>query len=128
MKIFLFILVSVMAVVSTLSGLLMISDPDGRILNLSLQQLEHTPFKSYLVPGILLSSLVGGINIFAVYSHIICSTSRYSWSIAGGIVITVWIILQMILIQSIEWLHFIYLCTGVIIVLMAYQLKGKWAV
>lgn len=128
MKIFLFILVSIVAVTSTLSGLLMISDPGGGILNLSLNLLEGTPFKNYLVPGLLLTGLVGGVNTAAIYSSIAHSTTRYNWAIAGGIMITGWIIAQMILIQSVHWLHFIYFGAGVLIILIAYQLKGKWAV
>ena len=106
----------------------MISDPDGGILNLPLSLLEGTPFKNYLVPGVLLAGLVGGVNTAAIYSSIAQSTTRYNWAVAGGIMITGWIIAQMILIQSLHWLHFIYLGAGVLIVLMAYQLKGKWAV
>jgi hypothetical protein len=128
MKILLFILVSFIAVTSTLSGLMMMSDPDGGLLNLSLQLLRPTPFKSYFLPGILLTGVVGVANIAAAYTNITRSSTRYNWSILGGITITGWIVTQMIVIQSIHWLHFIYLCTGLLIILIAYQLKGKWAV
>ncbi|HET9431146.1 MAG TPA: hypothetical protein VFO70_08215 [Chitinophagaceae bacterium] len=128
MKIFLFILVSFIAVTSTLSGLLMLSDPDGGLLTLPLSLLEGTPFQNYLFPGVLLAGLVGGVNIVAVYSYIARTKSRYNWSIAGGSMIIGWIIVQMILIQSVHWLHFIYLGAGVLIILISYQLKGKWAV
>ncbi len=128
MKILLIILVSFIAITSTLSGLMMMSDPDGGILNLSVQLLQPTPFKSYLLPGILLTGVVGLVNIAAVYTNIMRSSSRYNWSLFGGITITGWIVAQMILIQSMHGLHFIYLCAGLLIILMAYQLKGKWAV
>ncbi|HEX5027138.1 MAG TPA: hypothetical protein VFV68_17785 [Agriterribacter sp.] len=128
MKTLLFILVSFIAVTSTISGLLMIGDTDGGILNLPLSLLEGTPFKNYLFPGILLAGIVGGVNIIAVFSNISRSSTRYNWSVAGGIMITAWIIVQMILIQSLHWLHFIYLGSGMLIILIAYQLKGKWAV
>jgi hypothetical protein len=128
MKTFLFILISFIAVTSTLSGLTMINDPNGRILGLSPDLLEGTPFKDYLVPGLLLTTVVGGINIIAVYTNLTRSTNRYNWSIAGGVIITGWIIAQMILIHSIHWLHFIYFSAGTFIALIAYQLKGKWAV
>ena len=128
MKTLLFILVSIIAISSTLSGLMMISDPGGGILRLPPGLLEATPFKNYFIPGILLAVIAGGINIIAVYTNMTNSTTRYNWSIAGGVVITGWITAQMILIQSLHWLHFIYLGAGVLIILIAYQLKGKWAV
>lgn len=128
MKIFLFILVSFIAITSTFSGLMMMRDPSGDTLNLPVQLLQPTPFRNYFVPGILLAGVVGLVNIAAVYANIMRSSTRYNWSILGGIAITGWIVVQMILIQSMHWLHFIYLCAGLLIILIAYQLKGKWAV
>jgi len=37
-------------------------------------------------------------------------------------------LVQLLLIQAAHWLHFIYLGIGLLIILIAYQLKGKWAV
>jgi hypothetical protein len=127
MKTLLFILVSFIAVTGTLSGLLMISKPGGEILNLPLTLLEGTPFKNFLIPGILLTVLAGGINLIAVFYNMQRHPNRYNWAMAGGIMISGWITVQLFLIGSIHWLHFIYLGTGVLIILIAYQLKGKWA-
>lgn len=128
MRSFLFILVSFIAVTSTLSGLLMISSPEGGILNLSPALLEGTPFKDFLLPGILLTTCVGIVNLLAVFYNLQRHTNRYNWAILGGLMISGWIVIQMILIHAIHWLHFIYLGIGLLIVLIAWQLKGKWAV
>ena len=128
MKSLLFILVSFIAVTSTLSGLLMISNPDGGILNLPLSLLDGTPFKDFLIPGILLTTIVGGVNLLAVFYNMQRHANRYNWAIAGGIMISGWIIVQMILIHAVHWLHFLYLGIGILIILLAYQLRGKWAV
>lgn len=98
------------------------------ILNLPLSLLEGTPFKNFLIPGILLTTIVGCVNLAAVFSHMQRNPNRYNWSIAGGITITVWIIMQILLIGSAHWLHFLYPGIGILIILIAYQLKGKWAV
>jgi hypothetical protein len=128
MKTLLFILVCFIAITATLSGLLMISNPDGGILNLPLSLLQGTPFRNYLVPGILLTVFVGGVNLTAVIYNIQRHPNRYGWAMAGGFIISGWIIVQMILIHAVHWLHFIYLGIGLLIMLMAYQIKGKWAV
>ncbi len=128
MKTFLFILVSFIAVTSAVSGLLMISSPDGTLLNLPVSLLENTPFNNYMVPGILLALLVGGVNMAAVFFNLQRHRARYNWAIAGGFMISLWIGVQLLLIQAAHWLHFIYLGIGVLIILIAYQLKGKWAV
>jgi hypothetical protein len=128
MKTLLFILVSFIAVTSTLSGLLMISKPDGSILNLPLTLLEGTTFKNFLLPGILLTLLVGGVNLLAVFYNMQRHPNRYNWAMAGGIMISGWIIVQMVILHAAHWLHFVYLGIGLLIILVAYQLKGKWAV
>lgn len=127
MKLLLFISISFMAVTATLSGLLMISNPSGEILHLPLRLLEGTPFTNFRVPGILLTGIVGGVNLLAVFYNIKRHANRYNWAMAGGFVIVGWICIQMILLKSIHWLHLIYLGTGILIILIAYQLKGKWA-
>lgn len=128
MKSLLFLLVSFLAVTAVLSGLLMISKPDGSILNLSPVILEQTPFENFLIPGIVLTIVVGGTNLFAVFLNLRRHGKRYDWAFAGGLMITGWIIIQMLLVQAAHWLHFLYLAAGILTMLVSWQLKGKWAV
>jgi hypothetical protein len=127
MKTLLFILVSFVAVTATISGLIMISNPDGKVMGLLLNVLDATPFKNFMVPGIALTT-VGVINILAVFFNMQRHINRYNWAMAGGVMICGWIIVQLILIQTLHWLQFFYLGVGLLITLIAYQLKGKWAV
>src|SRR6476620_10444792 len=121
MKALLFILVCFIALTSTLSGLLMIFRPDGSLLKLPLNLLDGTPFKDFLIPGILLTSVVGGVNLLAIFHNLKRHTNRYNWAIAVGIIITGWIIVQMTLIKAFHWLHIFYLVIGIFIILIAYQ-------
>lgn len=128
MKTLLFILVSFVAITSMVSGLVMMSNPDGGLMNLHLSLLEGTPFKDFQLPGLLLATVVGGVNLLAVFYNMMRHSSRYNWAMAGGFIISGWIVVQMILIQAAHWLHYVYLGIGILIILLAYQLKGKWAV
>jgi hypothetical protein len=127
MKTLLFILVSFVAFTAIVSGLLMVSNPDGSIMNLQLSVLKSSPFKNFLIPGIILALVVGGTNLQAVIASIQGAPTRYSWAMAGGAMICGWIIVQMILINAFSWLQFVYLGIGLLTILIAYQLKGKWA-
>ncbi len=127
MKTFLFILISFLAVTATLAGLFMLSNPDGAIMRLPHSLLDGTPFKDFQIPGILLAALVGGVNFLAVLYNLQQHRNRYNWAIGGGIMICGWVIVQMILMWSLHWLQFAYLGVGVLTILVAYQLKGKWA-
>ena len=128
MKVILFLLISFLSVTAILSGLLLISQPDGSLLNLSLSLLEGTYFSSYLVPGILLLIFVGGVNLLAVFYNLKKDRGRYDWAMAGGFVVSGWVAIQLLLIHTVHWLHILYFGIGVIVFLLAYQLKGKWIV
>lgn len=128
MKTLLFILLAFVALTSLISGLIMMSDPEGAILNMPVSLLQGTPFRDFLIPGIILATVVGGVNLLAVAYNLNRHPSRYNWALAGGLMITGWIVVQMLLIQMANWLHFLYLGIGILIILTAYQLKGKWAV
>jgi Short repeat of unknown function (DUF308) len=127
MKTLLFILVFFTAVTALICGLLLISNPDGKVMGLALSVLSETPFKDFLIPGIFLTS-AGVINLIATFFNIQRNKNRYNWAMAGGVMITGWIIVQLILIQTLHWLQFMYLGVGLLTILTAYQLKGKWAV
>ncbi len=127
MKILLFILVSFVALTAAISGLIIISNPDGVIMGLNPGVLHTTPFKNFLIPGIALTA-VGIINTVAVFLNIQRHVNRYNWAMAGGVVLCGWIFVQIILIRQISWLQFLYLGIGLLTILTAYQLKGKWAV
>lgn len=128
MKTLLFILISFVAFTATISGLVMISDPSGEILYLELRLLDGTPFKDFLIPGVLLATIVGGVNLLAVFYNMQRHPYRYNFALAGGAVLAGWLIAQVIFIHTLHWLHFAYLGIAVLIILIAYQLKGKWAV
>mgnify|MGYP000995207924 FL=1 len=128
MKTLLFILLSFIAITATVSGILMISQPDGSILQLKPELLAGSPFSNYLVPGILLACVVGVVNVVAVFLNMMRHRQRYNAAIAGGAVIITWILVQVMMIGTIHWLHILYFSAGILVVLGAYQLKGRWAV
>ncbi len=128
MKTLLFLLICFTALSAVFSGLMMISNPDGKVFNLSITLLHGTPFKNFLIPGIFLSVLVGGSNLLAAFYNIQRHVNRYNWAIAGGVILCGWIVAQIILLQIFHWLQFVYLGIGLLIILIAYQLKGMWAV
>lgn len=127
MKLFLFILISFVAVSAALSGLWLMSNPDSGFVNLPHSLLNGTPFSDFRLPGILLAILVGGINFLAVFYNIQKHRNRYNWALCGGTVTIAWVMIQMVANREVYWLQFIYLAVGILIILLAFQLKGKWA-
>lgn len=128
MRSVLFLMIAGVAVSSGLSGLLLIFNPDGGILQLSTVLLEGTPFSSFFIPGLFLAAGVGGVNTIALYLNLRRHSRRYHWAMAGGAVVCGWITGQWLLLDALHWLQFFYFGIGLLILLTAYQLMGKWAV
>lgn len=128
MKTLLFILVSFLAVTATLSGLWMMSNPDGGFMQLPASLLSGTPFSSFRLPGILMTCLIGGSNFLAVYYLLQSHRNRYRWVMYGAFITISWGILQVFMNQRVYWPEFLYAGVAVLILLLAWQLKGKWVV
>jgi hypothetical protein len=127
MKPLLFVLLCFVSLTAIFSGFMLINSPTGESMGLSTAILYTTPFNDFFIPGLLLAIIVGGTNLISAIYYIRLHPTRYNWAIAAGLVLSGWIVLQMILIQTINWLHILFLGIGFGIMLMAYQLKGKWA-
>jgi hypothetical protein len=128
MKLFLFFLILFVAVTATVSGALLAIYSDGSLFHMSTVILKTTPFSNFLVPGLILCLVVGGSNILAFILHLKAHPLRSSWTITGGIMVVGWVVVQMLLIGAVHWLQFVYLGIGIMILLLNWQLKGKWAV
>lgn len=126
MRTLLLILVAFIGLTATTCGLLMIAYPLGSAMGLSIDMLRPTIVKDFLIPGILLT-IVGIINMGAVFAAIQRSRNRYNWSLAAGMLVCIWVVAEVILLQAVHWLQVVYLFTGILIVLLSYQFKGKWA-
>ena len=128
MKTILFILIGFVALTATFLGLLLISNPNGDILKLSLKILQGTYFHDFLLPGILLLFFIGSPHLLTVWLLIRRAETRYNWSLASGILLCSLIIAQVLVLKAIHWVHFVYFFIGLFVVLLAFQLKGKWVV
>jgi hypothetical protein len=127
MKIFLTLLTTFVTLTAIAGGMLLIMDQEGASLHLTTSMLNNTPFDDYLMPGILLLSLVGGINGAALVSQLTNSSLMYRWTIAAAVVLITWTIIQMLIFSGASWLQLLFLFIGVFMVLLTWQLKGKWA-
>lgn len=126
MRFLLFLLISFVALTAVPSGFLMMLQSKGNPLGLPLEILNATPFKNFFFPGLILA-IVGGVNLFGLFLLMDQNKRAYRFALLGGIVMTSWIIAQMILFQSYFWLQGIYLGVGISISLLSYQLMGKAA-
>lgn len=88
-------------------------DPTGVHLQLPAAWIELLPFRNYFFPGLVLFVVNGLFSMFVMVLAII-RTPRYAWYIvAQGIVLMGWILIQMIIVHSIEALHIVMASIGI---------------
>lgn len=107
----------------------LILDPSGELIQMPFSILEHTPFDSFLVPGIILFTVLGILPLIISFGLItkkewkaadrlnLFRDRHWSWSFSLyiGFVLIGWITIQMYMINGVALLHVIYIFWGLVI-------------
>ncbi len=113
-------------------GVLIIS-PSGKLMGMPLSMLANSPFKDFLIPGIILFSVLGLIpcllvlaliknreNMFAEQFNFFNDMYRsWSFSIYIAFVLIIWIQLEMVFLNAVSWLHTFYMFLAICIIFVA---------
>lgn len=103
-------------------GWSLISDPTGVDIQLPLTYLEHSPFRDFLIPGIVLFSVNGIFSMVAIVWTVF-RWRHYEWLImTQGILLGGWIIIQMILLRHFYYLQFVFGGIGFALLAIGYLL------
>lgn len=100
----------------------LILDPSGRLMHMPLVLLEHSPFRSFLIPGIILLLANGVLSLQVMYSAA-RRWSGYGWWVAfQGCVIGGWIVVEVIILRAAMWAHYFYLGIGLVLIVLGLML------
>lgn len=107
-------------------GLSLITDPTGGKLQMPQSYLEHTPFHDYLIPGIVLLCVNGFFSFYTLLTIVLKSKSSDLFIIAQGVLLSGWIIVQIIILQMFYApLHGTLLAIGILLIICGLLLKTK---
>jgi menaquinone-dependent protoporphyrinogen oxidase len=95
--------------------------PDGSLMEAPMSMLRHSPFESFLVPGLLLLLVIGIGSLVA--GALIARQHHYAPHAAffAGSALLVWIVTEMIMLRSHHWLQVGYLTAAIVILVEAWQ-------
>jgi hypothetical protein len=128
MRVILIAMLLLLALTSVVTGLFMISNPEGGRFGLQLSLLNGTPFSSFLIPGILMIVVNFGLSTLALYKILTNNYNALLYCYASGIVLGIWIIMQLMLIPQSLMLCIYYLMLSSLIILTTTQLRGEGAI
>ncbi len=101
-------------------GTFLIADPTGETLKLPLSFLRDSPFTDYLIPGIILFTVLGIFPL--VVTAGLWQSKYWGWlgSILLGIALLIWIFVEIIIVgyQSEPPLQLIYGTLGIVILFL----------
>jgi len=96
-----------------LAGGGLIYDPSGQGLGMDTGLLANSPFNNFLIPGMILF-LMNGVCSFIVFASILRKRENYPRLIlCQGVILTMWIAFQIMLITDPSWLQLIYGFAGI---------------
>ena len=136
-----------LAISGLYGGVILLVDPSGSKLQLSISLLENTMFTNYFIPGLTLLLLLGLVPSFTFYGLIskrknriasklnLYNKKHWAWtfSIYSGIILITWIDIQVMLIGGGYTIQTVYALLGVLILILtltpeinrSYKLKNK---
>jgi len=128
-------------------GIALVINPSGGLLQMPITILENSPFNNFLIPGLILFTVLGLLPALVFYSLLkrphwiwvnvlnIYSDMYWAWTFTlyVGFALIIWISVQTLLINSVHLVHTGYVMLGLIIVSIAllpsvrryYRLNGR---
>ena len=105
-------------------GIGLITDPSGDSIRLSIDLLDQTPFNNYLIPGIILLCVNGVFSFVSVFMILVNNRYAYLYIILQGLLLSGWLIIQIILIKTFyPPMHITLFLTGTLLILFGILIK-----
>lgn len=109
----LFVLHAVVGLGAMAGGLAAITNPQAP-LGAPLELLKHSPFRDYLIPGILLFAVIGVGNLLSGAVMLFHRNWRWQGYLSSVFswALVIWIVVQCIMLRTVAFLHVLFFCIG----------------
>lgn len=103
----------------------MLVTPNGSSNGLTVELLQNTPFKNFLVPGLFLFFINGTGSLIASYFSLKALKPAGFLGMILGVALMIWIIVQVYYLGFSSWLQPLYLALGTLEFIMSIILFRK---
>ena len=126
-------LLAVLGVGAIFGGAVLIISPSGDLFGMPLSMLDNSPFSNFLIPGIILFTVLGLVPIALIFALIKRPASQFdglfnfykdmywawSYTIYIAFALIIWIQLEMVFLRAVHWLHTLYMFFAIAIIFVA---------
>jgi hypothetical protein len=117
------ILLFLVALNALAAGYGFMADPSGRGLGMTTDYIQHSPFNSFLIPGIVLFIVNGICSMITAVIAIRQGRHYQDLIFAQGAVLTGWIVIQVLMVRDFNRMHATCLLIGYLLTRFGRQLK-----
>ncbi|MBL7135478.1 MAG: hypothetical protein ISS81_02655 [Candidatus Marinimicrobia bacterium] len=114
-------------------GAALIIEPNGGIMQMPVTMLKGSPFNNFLIPGMILFTVLGVFPALLLYPLIkkpqlvwanllnIYSDMYWAWTytLYVGFALIIWINVQIFIVKGVHIIHIIYVLLGLVIIAVA---------
>ena len=93
----------------------MILHPGGSAF-MPLTLLDHSPFHSYLIPGIVLLAANGVLSLAVLWLVLMRNSYHGLWIVLQGAVLLVWLVIECWMLRTVVWLHWFYAALALVLI------------
>jgi len=102
----------------------MLTDPHGQPWQMPLSLLEHSPFHSFLFPGLLLLVMNGLMSLFVLFLVLRRKRGYGPWIAAQGCVLLGWLAVECLMLRMVIWPHYVYGAVALILMVTGVALRS----
>lgn len=111
---------------SAVAGCVLLVLVGGDRVGMPPEWLERTPFSSWVWPGLILGVIVGGSQLLAIVAQRGRCAVAWGLHAASGLVMMIWIFVEIALLLAWSPMHGIYFATGLLQTVFAVLALGAW--
>ena len=126
-------LLALLGVGAVFGGAALIISPNGQLMGMPLSMLDNSCFTNFLIPGIILFSLLGVTPILLIFALVKTPQNKlaeffnlypdmhwaWTYSVYIGFALIIWIQVEMIILEAVYWLHTFYMFFAIAILVVS---------
>ena len=103
------------------AGYSFMADPSGKGIRISTEYLQYSPFRNFLIPGIILFVTIGVWSMLTAVAAIMKRKCYPGMVLVQGCILSGWILIQIFLVRDLNGLQITMLAIGIF-----FLFSGRW--
>ena len=118
------VLLAFLAITSVVGAVPMLGDPHGQPWQMPQSVLQHSPFHSFLIPGLILLGMNGLLCAYVFFLALMRRSGYGLWIAAQGCILLGWLVVECVMIRMVIWPHYVYGAVALLLIATGFILRS----